>query len=289
METKCEKARTNMIVKVMHFDHIVLTSMRGPTAGLHKVRENTVSESCIQGDDEACLWQNVQLMRRHVLRRPEPEPPMDEFDEINDFFGDSLSDNGADENDESSNVLNNLLEKENREVAKKRTVTRPQPKLNEATLTGPKGIEALRNSFSNYKPDLKKDPYENLAVMLKKYEHWAHVMFPKLKFEDVVSRCETLGDKRPVKVYMMKSRLGMKLTDEDFAPVRRKKGDEIIETENNEDDAGRIRERDSSDDEENYYDPLESAHSSAEEEERRRREEAELAMVNEVMEDFDMY
>ncbi|WKX88974.1 hypothetical protein Q1695_008542 [Nippostrongylus brasiliensis] len=253
---------------------------------------------------------------------------MDEFDDINDFFGDSLSDNGADENDESSNVLNNLLEKENREVAKKRTVTRPQPKLNEATLTGPKGIEALRSSFSNYKPDPKKDPYENLAVMLKKYEHWAHVMFPKLKFEDVVSRCETLGDKRPVKVYMMKSRLGMKLTDEDFAPVRRKKGDEIIETENNEDDAGRIRERDSSDDEENYYDPLESAHSSgkssnvektreckqpepsqpssrnaevedvsdlmesafeAEEEERRRREEAELAMVNEVMEDFDMY
>ncbi|WKX88973.1 hypothetical protein Q1695_008541 [Nippostrongylus brasiliensis] len=47
--------------------------MRGPTAGLHKVRENTVSESCIQGDDEAFLWQNVQLMRRHVLRRPEPE------------------------------------------------------------------------------------------------------------------------------------------------------------------------------------------------------------------------
>ncbi|KAL6743146.1 hypothetical protein Aduo_016223 [Ancylostoma duodenale] len=49
-----------------------------------------------------------------------------------------------------------------------------------------------------------------------------------LKFE-VVSRCESLGDKRIVKVYMTKSRLDMPITDEDFAS-RRRKGDETRES-----------------------------------------------------------
>ncbi|KAK6058470.1 replication Fork Protection Component Swi3 [Cooperia oncophora] len=257
----------------------------------------------------------------------------DEFDEINDFFGNDLSDNEPDEDGAeptSDQVLNNLLEKENQEVVKKRAKARPQPKLNEATLTGPKGVPALLESFKSFKPNTKKDPYENLAVMMKKYQHWAHVMFPKLKFEDVISKCEALGDKRAIKVYMMKSRLGMPLTDEDFAPIRRQKGDDIIQTENNEDDARSGR--DDSDDE-NYYDPLESTFSkgkpnegmtaekssstsattqlahgdtpneaeidlmeSAElarrkamEEEQRRREEEELALADEIMDDFDMY
>ncbi|KAK6026956.1 replication Fork Protection Component Swi3 [Ostertagia ostertagi] len=230
----------------------------------------------------------------------------DEFGEINEFFGNDFSDNEPDEDGAEAStdqVLNNLLEKENQEVVKKRAKSRPQPKLNEATLIGPKGIKALQDSFKNFKPDTKNDPYDNLTVMLKKYEHWAHVMFPKLKFEDVINRCEVLGDKRAVK---------------------------IIQTENNEEDA---RSRRSDSDDENYYDPLESTFSkgkssdgktaeksssastttvplngdvsnedeielmeSAElarrqalEEEQRRREEEELALADEIMDDFDMY
>ncbi|EYC34366.1 hypothetical protein Y032_0001g380 [Ancylostoma ceylanicum] len=253
--------------------------------------------------------------------------------EIDDFFGnDFYSDEPAIDEEEAGpsddQQLNSLIEKENQQAVKKSGKSRPQPKLNEDTITGPKGIQALRESFKNYKPDPLKDPYENLNVMLKKYEHWAHVMFPKLKFEDVVSRCESLGDKRIVKVYMTKSRLDMPITDEDFAP-RRKKGDEIIETENNEDSGG-YRSEASGDD--NYYDPLESnidkgkakeadslagtsnlwsaksvrAGSNSQEvdddmmeaandasrrlmeEEQRRLEEAELAMADEIMDDFDV-
>ncbi|VDN36581.1 unnamed protein product [Cylicostephanus goldi] len=156
----------------------------------------------------------------------------EDFDEINDFLGNDFYDEepAIDNDNENSDdhVLNNLLEKENKEAVKKRNKMRPQPKLNEATLTGPKGIQALMDSFKNYKPDPSKDPYENLDVMLKKYEHWAHVMFPKLKFEDVVSRCEALGEKRAVKVYMTKSRLGMPLTDEDFLPYRKDKNQVTI-------------------------------------------------------------
>lgn len=183
---------------------------------------------------------------------------MDDYSEVNEFFDNDLS--GPDGGNSDDEVLNKLLEKENQEVMKKRTKSRPQPRLNEATITGEKGIQALQDSLKGFKPDPSQNPYDNLAAMLKKYEHWAHVMFPKLKFEDVVSRCEFLGDKRPVKVYMMKSRLGMPLADDDFAPARRRKGDEIIDTENNEDSADRFNGRsDSDENDENYYDPLESA------------------------------
>ncbi|KIH47960.1 hypothetical protein ANCDUO_21975 [Ancylostoma duodenale] len=90
--------------------------------------------------------------------------------EIDDFFGnDFYSDESAIEEEEAGpsddQQLNNLIEKENQQVVKKSGKSRPLPKLNEATITGPKGIQALRESFKNYKPDPLKDPYENLKVM----------------------------------------------------------------------------------------------------------------------------
>ncbi|ETN81885.1 hypothetical protein RB195_006418 [Necator americanus] len=87
----------------------------------------------------------------------------DEFGEINDFFDNDFPDDEAsvaDDDAEPSDdkVLNSLIEKENNEVVKKRTKSRPQPKLDEATITGPKGIQALRESFKGYKPDPMMDP-----------------------------------------------------------------------------------------------------------------------------------
>lgn len=35
---------------------------------------------------------------------------------------------------------------------------------------------------------------------MSKYEYWAHRLFPKMKFTDVIERLEKLGDKREVKV-----------------------------------------------------------------------------------------
>ncbi|KAJ1346314.1 hypothetical protein KIN20_001072 [Parelaphostrongylus tenuis] len=184
----------------------------------------------------------------------------DDYAEFNDFFdNDALEDDEATRGKGSSDQVNELLEKENEQAKKKATKTRFIPKLNEETLMGPKGIQALRHSFKSFKPDPNKDPYDNLDVMLRKYEHWAHCMFPKLKFDDIVNRCEQLGEKKAIKVYMTKSRLDMPLTDEDFASTRRGKRDEIIETENNEDDVTGVRRRSDSDNDENYYDPLQSA------------------------------
>ncbi|KJH52922.1 hypothetical protein DICVIV_00791 [Dictyocaulus viviparus] len=211
---------------------------------------------------------------------------MDDGDEINEFF-----DNESYEDEpmvEKDNELNDLIEKENKNV-KKTVKCRPQPKLNEATLMGPKGIQALRDSFKSFKPDLTKDP-----------------------------------------VYMTKSRLDMPLTDEDFAKPRRSNRDEIIETENNEDNFAPTNRQSGSDDDENFYnkirfptsygknkegsisnksvlpltnfshvncspemenDIIESAleaRAVAMQKEFSRREEEELAMADEIMADFDI-
>ncbi|KIH58551.1 replication Fork Protection Component Swi3 [Ancylostoma duodenale] len=223
--------------------------------------------------------------------------------EIDDFFGnDFYSDEPAIDEEEAGwfkfsfsgpsddQQLNSLIEKENQQVVKKSGKSRPQPKLNEATITGPKGIQALRESFKNYKPDPLKDPYENLNVMLKKYEHWAHVMFPKLKFEDVVSRCESLGDKRIVKVYMTKSRLDMPITDEDFAP-RKRKGDEVSRSSAGTPNVWDAKSVSAGANSQEVDDMMEEANEASRrlmEEEQRRNEEAELAMADEIMDDFDM-
>lgn len=184
----------------------------------------------------------------------------DDYAEINEFFdNDALEDDEPSGKRGSSDQLNHLLEKENDQAKKKATKTRCIPKLNEETLMGPKGIQALRHSFKSFKPDPNKDPYDNLDVMLKKYEHWAYCMFPKLKFDDIVNRCEHLGDKKAIKVYMTKSRLDMPLMDSDFDSIRRRKRDEVIETENNEDDVAGVSRRSDSDIDENYYNPLQPA------------------------------
>ncbi|KAL6743147.1 hypothetical protein Aduo_016224 [Ancylostoma duodenale] len=70
--------------------------------------------------------------------------------EIDDFFvNDFYSDEPAIDEEEAgpSDDQNSFIEKENQQVVKKSGKSRPQPKLNEATIT---------------------DPYENLKVMLKK-------------------------------------------------------------------------------------------------------------------------
>ncbi|VDK17506.1 unnamed protein product [Anisakis simplex] len=144
-------------------------------------------------------------------------------------------------------LLNDLLkEGDKRRVAPKTRVLRPQPKLREQELCGPRGIMSLKKMFDGYKPNPKKNPYEKLADVMNKIEYWAHLLHPKMKFEDVIDSIETLGGKRAVKVrldmsiissyrfqlissldilfglfqtYMEKMRMDMPLTDEDFASI----------------------------------------------------------------------
>ncbi|CAD6184409.1 unnamed protein product [Caenorhabditis auriculariae] len=170
---------------------------------------------------------------------------------------------------------------------RKRNILNPRYNLNESLLVGPKGIPNLRKLFKNYVPDQREDPYVNLRTLMKKYEHWAHLMFPSSKFEDVVSRCENLGKKRRVKVYMIITRMDQldndeEMRDEPDRRVRKEKNLNIID--DGKDDGEEIGEKHV---ERREDEDFEAEFRSVEEEERRKAEER-LAQENEeLLNDFD--
>ncbi|CCD69893.1 Protein TIPIN homolog [Caenorhabditis elegans] len=134
------------------------------------------------------------------------------MDEMEDFFeNDELDREPSPMGDEA--IEDNSGEGGTRRVVepkllRTKRLANPRLALNERILTGPKGISALRETLKDFKPNPKDDPYANLEKLMKKYAYWGHLMFPKMKTEDVLNRVETLGTRRQVKVFMIKHRLG---------------------------------------------------------------------------------
>uniref|UniRef100_A0A8R1HY02 TIMELESS-interacting protein n=1 Tax=Caenorhabditis japonica TaxID=281687 RepID=A0A8R1HY02_CAEJA len=141
------------------------------------------------------------------------------MDEMDDFFGNDDLDDAEPMADEA--IEDNSAENEGSKrtiepkLARAKKLTNTRLVLNERTLTGPTGISALKETFKDFKPDPKNDPYANLEKMMKKYAYWAHLMFPNMKTEDVLSRVETLGTRKHVKLYVTKQRLGMDQEDDE--------------------------------------------------------------------------
>jgi len=95
------------------------------------------------------------------------------------------------------------------EVKKKRTI-RPQPKLNPERLMGPRGIQTIEDLFGDWESKGKGKEFDDLEVVMKKMEHWAHRLYPKLPFDNVVDIvANRLGKKKVVQTHVKKIRLGM--------------------------------------------------------------------------------
>uniref|UniRef100_A0A673KL76 TIMELESS-interacting protein n=1 Tax=Sinocyclocheilus rhinocerous TaxID=307959 RepID=A0A673KL76_9TELE len=86
-------------------------------------------------------------------------------------------------------------------VAKRRTVKRPQPKLDANRLISEKGLPALRALFDGVKFK------ENLKLLLQKMDNWAHRLYPKMQFEEFIDKVETC---------LKRIRLDMPITHEDY-------------------------------------------------------------------------
>ncbi|CAG0890424.1 unnamed protein product [Darwinula stevensoni] len=96
-----------------------------------------------------------------------------------------------------------------RVAPKSRIVKNPQPKLNEERLCGERGISALADYFKDVHFKGKNHEKEDLDLILKKLEHWAHRLFPRMAFDDCLERIEQLGTKRAVQTAVKKIRSGM--------------------------------------------------------------------------------
>ena len=63
------------------------------------------------------------------------------------------------------------------------------------------------------------------------FEHWAHRLFPKMTFDEVIERSERLGAKKAVQTCVKRMRLDMPILDEDF--VSRQGDEEDADGQNN--------------------------------------------------------
>lgn len=118
------------------------------------------------------------------------------------------------EEDENAEVLARL--KDLSKGAAKKVSRKPQPKLDSTRLTGERGIPILPNLFKNVKLCGKGHESEDLAKIMREMEHWAHRLFPKMPFDEVIERCEKLGSKREVQTCVRKMRLDMPILNNDF-------------------------------------------------------------------------
>uniref|UniRef100_A0A8D0H715 TIMELESS-interacting protein n=1 Tax=Sphenodon punctatus TaxID=8508 RepID=A0A8D0H715_SPHPU len=98
----------------------------------------------------------------------------------------------------------------------RKTVRRQIPKLDAQRLVSERGLTALRHIFDSAKFKGKGHEAEDLKTLVRHLEHWAHRLFPKLKFEDFVERIEYLGNKKAVQTCLKQIRLDLPILHEDF-------------------------------------------------------------------------
>jgi len=113
---------------------------------------------------------------------------------------------------------------------KKRIIKNPQPKLNPERLMGDKGIQTVEGYFKDWQSKGKGREFDDLELVMKKLEHWAHRLYPKLPFDSVIDIvANRLGKKKAVQTHVKKIRLGMST-----APVRVGGGEEVASDEEKE-------------------------------------------------------
>lgn len=89
----------------------------------------------------------------------------------------------------------------------KKPVQNPRPKLDVQRILDEQGLAELLKMASDitFKPGREvSDMKKTLALV----ELWSHRLFPKYTFHDFLTKCESLGTKRPIKTHLRKVRLG---------------------------------------------------------------------------------
>ena len=93
---------------------------------------------------------------------------------------------------------------------KKRIIRNPMPKLNPERLMGPRGIQTIEDAFSNWSSKGKGREEDDLEEVMKRLQHWAHRLYPKLPYDNVLDViANRLGKKKTVQTHLKKIRLGM--------------------------------------------------------------------------------
>lgn len=148
---------------------------------------------------------------------------MTALSDFSDHEDEILAEYENEDADEDSKNLNdidgeeqkeNVQRKKNNPSKTQRNVVRnPIPKLNTERLKGPKGIHTIEKHFEGIKFHGKGYEKKDLDRLMKRLEHWAHRLFPKLDFDDFLEKTEKLGSKKDLSVFITKYRNDMISSD----------------------------------------------------------------------------
>lgn len=126
----------------------------------------------------------------------------------------SLGEESENENEDESKGETGKGRRIDPSTSKKHIVRNPIPKLNAERLKGPKGIQTIEKYFEGFKFHGKGHEKTDLDRIMKRLEHWAHRLFPKLEYDDFLAKVETLGKKKELQVFVKKYRMDMVTSDD---------------------------------------------------------------------------
>lgn len=104
--------------------------------------------------------------------------------------------------------------------------------MNAERLKSDRGVHTIENYFNGIKFRGKGYERDDLNMVMKKMEHWAHRCYPAYTFDDFIARVETLGRKKEMQTHMYRYRRGL-LEDET-------KRNEIVEDNENMESASQM-------------------------------------------------
>lgn len=92
---------------------------------------------------------------------------------------------------------------------KRRTIRRPQLRLNVERLKSDRGLHTLEDYYKDIKFKGKDHEGVDLDNIMKRMEHWAHRLYPKYNFDDFLDTTEKLGKKKELQTHMSRYRQSM--------------------------------------------------------------------------------
>ncbi|KAJ8669777.1 hypothetical protein QAD02_001036 [Eretmocerus hayati] len=99
-------------------------------------------------------------------------------------------------------------------VPTKKKPVRKMVVLNTERLKGNKGVHTIEKLYQGFKFNGKGHEKEDLDRVMKRLEYWAYRIFPKLEFDDFLSKCEHLGHKKDLQTFLKRYRLGLISADD---------------------------------------------------------------------------
>lgn len=174
-----------------------------------------------QGDEDDEL-QRLLEGRDEVFQSPCPKEPVRkrqrvdevvperEYDDLDDFIVRHPDDEVDSDEDERPVGADEAVEAPAKKTVRRVTLN-PRPKLDADRLKSTKGLVSLLDQHSHLQLRGPGHEAEDLNRIMFAMEHWGHLLFPKMAFDDLIEKLEQLGSKKAVSVFVKKMRQGLPL------------------------------------------------------------------------------